>query len=267
MAAALILCTGILRSGSTWSYNVCRELAQSQARKQRRPFGSAYLTEPQLDFFLNSQGAAIPGPTVLKTHNVGSVAREWIRSGRASVVCTFRDPRDCVASMLKFFRQDFAGAARRMLADLELLNIYQSSHGLLIRYEDMMSDSLAQIEKIALHLRIFVDRAELRRIDQATNLQSSQKICRELGGRDESQVRRSDGHRVDPATSLHDVHIMSSKSGRWKTELSDEQGRELTQMFHPWLVRLGYETAEQAMSAEIAWASPAARMLPQPPAA
>jgi hypothetical protein len=265
MAATLILCTGLLRSGSTWSFNVCRELGQATARRHRQGFGSAYLTEPQLDFFLNTQARSIPGPTVLKTHGVGPVAQEWIRTGRAAVVCTYRDPRDCVASMLTFFGLDFATAARRIHADLEFLALYETSRGLLIRYEEMMSHPLTQIERIATHLRIVVDRAELRRIDQVTNLQNSAKICRDLAGRDESQILRSGGHRVDPATSLHDNHIMNSKPGRWRSEFTDEQARTLTELFHPWLIRLGYEPADAAMPA-LAMSDATHTMQPQPPA-
>jgi hypothetical protein len=43
---------------------------------------------------------------------------------------------------------------------------------------------------------------------------------------------------------LHENHIGRAKPGRWKDEFTADQGRWITEYFSPWLVQLGYETAE-----------------------
>src|SRR5438046_775033 len=98
----LVLCTGMLRSGSTWSYNVCRLMAKAVAARERRPMSATYLLPQQLEQFLQQQPLPPPGPTVLKAHSIGPLALEALRAGRAKGICTFRDPRDCVASMITF---------------------------------------------------------------------------------------------------------------------------------------------------------------------
>jgi|HubBroStandDraft_1064217.scaffolds.fasta_scaffold193458_2 hypothetical protein len=242
MASSLCLCLGILRSGSTWSYNVCQALGRLLATRRRQPFGTAYMTHAELDLCLNTEGPNLRGPTVIKAHTIAHTALDWITTGRAKAVCTYRDPRDCVVSMMTFVGDDMATATRQIADSFDYMRFYQKAgNTLFIRYEEMMADPLGQIEQIARHLNIDVDQATLRQIEFVTNIQSSKKICNDLKHRPEEKVFRSGTHRVDPVTSLHDNHIFNAKIGRWKEELSDAQAKKLSEFFQPWLVALGYE--------------------------
>jgi hypothetical protein len=69
-------------------------------------------------------------------------------------------------------------------------------------------------------------------------------VCRQLKMRPANQVLNIASHRVDPQTHLHENHISSAMIGRWKTELTPEQGRGLSEYFSGWLLSLGYETQE-----------------------
>jgi hypothetical protein len=242
MACSLFLSLGVLRSGSTWSYNVCQAVGKLLAARRRQPLGTAYMTHAELDMFLATEGANLHGPVVIKSHTIGYTALDWISTGRAKVICTYRDPRDCVVSMMTFFGGDFAATSRQIADGFDYLKIYQKAgNTLFVRYEQMMADPLGQIEQIAQHMNVDADRETLRQIEYDTNMQSSKKICDELKLRPEEKVFRSGTHRVDPVTSLHDNHIFNGKVGRWKEELSDAQGQSLTDFFRPWLVALGYE--------------------------
>jgi len=241
MGSSLFLSLGVLRSGSTWAYNVCQAFGRLLAMRQRQPFGTAYMTHSELEMFLNTEGANLRGPTVIKAHTIGHTALNWITTGRAKVICTYRDPRDCVISMMTFFGGDIAATSRQIADSFDYLKFYQKAgNTLFVRYEQMMADPLGQIEQIGRYLKIDVDRETLRKIEYATNLQNSKKICEELKDRPEEKVFRSGTHRVDPVTSLHDNHIFNAKIGRWKDELSDAQAESLTEFFQPWLVALGY---------------------------
>src|ERR1044071_4352147 len=101
MQRRLILCTGMMRSGSTWSFNVCRLLAQVAARQEGLPFWSGYLTLEQCEQFLTQSDGNFPGPTVIKAHGIGTVAQRYLKNGQAQAICTFRDPRDSVVSLMQ----------------------------------------------------------------------------------------------------------------------------------------------------------------------
>ncbi len=242
MSSSLFLSLGVLRSGSTWAYNVCQGFGRLLAARRRQSFGTAYMTHGELDMFLNTEGPNLRGPTVIKAHTIGYTALNWITTGKAKVVCTYRDPRDCVVSMMTFFGGDIAATSRQIAESFDYLKFYQKAgNTLFIRYEQMMADPLGQIEQIGRHLQIDVDRDSLRKIEHATNLQNSKQICEDLKQRPEEKVFRSGTHRVDPVTGLHDNHIFNAKIGRWKDELSDAQAESMTKFFQPWLVALGYE--------------------------
>src|SRR4051794_18506060 len=102
MQTRLVLCTGMMRSGSTWSFNVCRLLAQVAAKQRDLPFWSGYLTLQNCEKFLTQSHGNFPGPTVIKAHGIGLMAQRYLRDGKAAAVCTFRDPRDCLVSLIQF---------------------------------------------------------------------------------------------------------------------------------------------------------------------
>ena len=240
-----ILCTGIVRSGSTWSFNVCRHLGQLLARQRGGPCTSGYAGEAELEQNMGVLTAAPGrGTVVLKAHALGPVAVSAVRAGRAVAVCTFRDPRDCVASDLTFLKKSFDDCVRRVSHNLTYLSHYRSSrHTLFVRYEDMMANPLRQVMRVAAHLGVDAGESDLRRIDAMTGPPAARSIAAGLRFRPPEQVLYSDARRVDPATHLHENHIHSGRVGRWRDELPADQQDLLTDVFHPWLVELGYETA------------------------
>ncbi len=245
MRAPLCFCNGVVRSGSTWSFNVCRALFQELAASRRQAFGSAYLDGPYVEQFVGWKWAQAPGPTVIKAHMIGPMAMHALRTGEAKAVCTFRDPRDCVASDLIFMGGGLEHTIQRVNGSLEFLKHYQNTpHILLVRYEDMMADRLGQIRRIARHLNINLDDSAAAKIDEKTNLESSKRLCSELKHRSSDQVLNIQSHRVDPETHLHEHHIGNARIGRWRDELSADQARWLTEYFAHWLLQLGYETQD-----------------------
>jgi Sulfotransferase domain len=246
MVSPIIICDGIIRSGSTWSFNVCRLLGQMLSKRRGQPFGIGCVGEDSLDHFLQVEAGLRDGAAVIKVHEVGPVALEWIRTGRVKAVCTFRDPRDCVASDIVFWGDGFDPSVRRVARSLEYLyKSYQHfDRTLFVRYEEMIEKPLWQIRRIAEYLQIPIDQKQLEWIDGQTNIHASRKICEGLSARPEDQVDIGLGnHRRDRVSLLHDNHIGSAKSGRWKTDLTAEQGQMLTQIFRPGLEALGYESS------------------------
>ena len=250
MPFPLVLCTGILRSGSTWSFNVCRLMAKVVAGREHKPMWSGYLLAEQTESFFKTYAHDRPGPTVIKTHKLTDVGLQLLRSGAAKAICTYRDPRDCVASMMTFAGQPFDIAMGSIAEALKSIDAYtHAGNTLFIRYEDMINDRMKQIERIASYLEVSLDRTLLERIDTQTGLEHAKLACKKMRNQPGKNLLQSMDHRVDPETWLHDNHIQSGKSGRWKDEMNPQQAALLTHAYEPWLRRLGYDADRDWKSA------------------
>jgi hypothetical protein len=253
MASPIIICNGIIRSGSTWSFNVCRLLGNLLAQRRHQIPTSAYLSPETLDHFLETGAASHEGPAVIKAHELGPIAQESIHTGRAKAICTIRDPRDCVASDIPFWGKGFDPSVGRVVLSLKYI-ASSSDFGrtLFIRYEQMLEDPHSEIRKIAAFLRIPVIATEVESIDAQTNLDACTQICQALSSRPPHEAEEiANNHRRDPTTLLHDNHLGTAKVARWKQDLTPEQGQFLTQLFNRSLKALGYETANSNEPAHI----------------
>jgi len=209
----------------------------------------ACLTDRSLDQFLQVSVNSGAGPVVVKVHEIGPIALQWIRARRAKAVCTFRDPRDCVASDIVFWGDGFDASVQRVTISLKVLqaSLYDDGSTLLVRYEEMMSDTRLQIRRIAEYLNVEINQNDVERIDAQTNIHASRSISQGLSERPESETDvGSTGHRRHRITLLHDNHIGNARAGRWKDELTDEQGQQLTQLFQHDLQAMGYESPASA---------------------
>jgi hypothetical protein len=131
---------------------------QRLAIKRGMPFGSAYLHEAALDTFVAAQWHRVPGVTLIKAHEMGPQAVGALQSGLAAGVCTFRDPRDCVASDLVFMRRGLEQTLKRMTASLHCLGAVEAIDRILfVRYEDMMTHRHGEICRIAGYLGLPLD--------------------------------------------------------------------------------------------------------------
>ncbi len=232
--------------------------------QQGCPSGSNYLERDQLDGFIQRSWATSPGATVIKAHTIGPVAMTAIRTGEAKAVCTFRDPRDCVASDVQFLGRGLQASLSRVAMSLEQLRAYQTNDRiLLVRYEQMMASRRREILRIADHLGVPLSDAALDRVDSMTNIDASRKLCGLIKARPANTVLHIASHKVDPHTHLHENHISNARPGRWRTEFSPEQGQALTRLFRHWLVQLGYETTD---SLDAYLAQPAVSVVPIPAA-
>jgi hypothetical protein len=234
---------GIVRSGSTWAFNVCRELIDVAAKRGGLKASSGFLSEADLEQWV-ANCASLPanGAVVIKAHDIGAAAAAAVRSGMLRAVCTIRDPRDCVVSDVALNNGWLDASIRRVSANLANLAYHRAAgNTLFVRYEQMMANSQAQVERIADHLGVDLDPLTLGRIDAKTNLQAARATAAGLRHRRPEDVRWCDDRRVDPVTQLHENHIRTGRTGGWRDELLPDEQAYLTDVFYPWLAELGYE--------------------------
>ncbi len=112
----IVTCTGMPRSGSTWSYNVVRQLLESVDGKQN--VTAQYREGAGGDEAIENALAA-SAHQVIKLHYPQQLTMNAIRNGGVWNIYTFRDPVTALASFREMFGGDIASAARRI--DISLL--------------------------------------------------------------------------------------------------------------------------------------------------
>jgi hypothetical protein len=101
----LVICDGMPRSGSTWSFNVVLHLLCRA--EPGCVLHSGY--EESLPRFLEWTPPSATG-AVLKCHDLDPLARALVQMGAALVIYTWREPADAVASCMRMFGQHFDAA-------------------------------------------------------------------------------------------------------------------------------------------------------------
>lgn len=215
----LILCNGMIRSASTWSYNVTLRLMQ--AAVGGRVYG---------DYSENTQAFldAVPAAAdyrVLKCHMLDSLAREMIGTRQAKVIYTCRDLADAAASFMRMFDYDFDHTCLALQGALELYRLHRSSGtALILGYGNITSQPIETIVRIAGYLEIDAAPEILRAIDTQTSLQRARERVDELkAGIDADKLVHFDRFVHDRETLLNLDHIRDGSSGYGRTLLTEEQ--------------------------------------------
>jgi hypothetical protein len=233
----LVCCSGMARSGSTWSYNVWRRIAETTGLPTVAGF---YGEGDALDTYIDDRHLTeFPGHVVLKLHQPGPVLLEHIFQGSARNVYTIRDPRDCLCSRMRFENRDFDGSILAVVGNLLMYNCYEAAGGsLFVRYDSMMADPRGEIARIADHMGVSLDPGRIAEIDAATGVDSARDVMRGLEEGGITAAREVAGRMVDPRTCLQTGHIGHGGTGQWREALSEAEILTATAVLRDWLVRL-----------------------------
>src|SRR5262245_31355002 len=131
----LVLCNGMQRSASTWSYNVVMRLMQLCFPGEQVYAGYG----ERIVHFLKS---APPSAShlIFKTHCLTTVSKTLARTGSAKVVYTWRDPADAIVSCMRFAGIDFELALQLIRGSLERHAFHmQTGNAVIVRYEKMLT--------------------------------------------------------------------------------------------------------------------------------
>ncbi len=231
------------RSGNTWTRFLIANLIYPG-----HPVSFANIEEliPDCEAHSSLYFRRLPGPRVIKSH-------EYFDHRYKRVVYIVRDPRDVVLSYYNFQRKnrqipdeyslaqyvsDFV-AGRLSSSDWgtwgenvgSWLACLDRSGFLLTRYEDLMSDPMLELGRIARFLKIEAS-AELL----ATTIErSSAQRMRELERAQGSQWITTKNKREDIP------FVGTASSGGWKERLSPASIAEIESTWGPLMLQLGYE--------------------------
>ncbi len=236
----LVICDGMPRSASTWSYNVAIGLLRRSQPTVETHGGY----DEDIACFL----AALP-PTaahaVAKCHQLDQCGRALARTGAAKLIYTWRDPADAAVSCMQMFGYDFEGALAIVDSSLGLYHFHRlSGNALILDYEQIAAASIDAIRRIATHLGL-ADSEDA--IQAVANLTSLQRFKQHVESLDDSPHLVNDGtHEYDPETLLHRRHIRDGRVGYGREALTREQAKRVDELLRKHGLESGDETLSSA---------------------
>jgi hypothetical protein len=230
----IVIVSGMPRSGSTWSYNVCRQILD-QAGMPLDPATGLYGDGDEVDEIV-ARGP-MPGAALLvKCHIPGRRTVAAMKAGRVRNIYTYRDPRDAVASLRRTFGTSFRNSVRvihRWLRFVDDVAALEVSLGIDYRQIETAPERAVAAVAETLGVELRPDRAAAI----AAALGRDEMRKRATAGSGETARLASIEH--DTVTGLTRNHIPHDEQSDWRRNLSVSEGRFATWLWRRELRALG----------------------------
>lgn len=207
----VVIIGGMHRSGSTFSFNIAREILAKQG-------GVSVVTSDSLDVALASDSST--GNLIIKAHYPDPSMTGLIRKKVFYCICTTRKPEDAVASWMRTFNRDFESSVTVIGNWLEWYRRV-SNYVLQINYETVDLHPLYAILKIQKYLLGRRNLVDAIRLWRKYNKKRLKKFCDALEEND--STRKTVFGYCDRETLFHKRHISSIKSRPAQADLTYEQ--------------------------------------------
>lgn len=236
----LIICNGMLRSGSTLQYNLAAEALESVGHVTRVGYLGNFRS-PEIRARLEEMREA-EGLYILKTHE--PPLEPAFYTNRVTLLFTHRDPRDIAASIRKKWNKRFD----EILSDLDaMIDIHVQIADLertLVQPYDRLYHALPEaLNEIAIHLGTSLTSEARAGILQRNSLET---VSKHLAARRRNLILRFLGRvsgrfRIDRKTNLHADHISESggRDGDWRRLFGTDEKRALEDRMQHWQHRIG----------------------------
>jgi hypothetical protein len=236
----IVIIAGMPRSGSTFSFNIARELLQSRGSTAWASANSL----PPADVIARTEHF------ILKSHHPDAQILEMMRRGEARAVCTYRKPEDAVASWSAAFGFSVPDSIATIRAWLDWHSAQHHAHD--IDYDQIETDPLAAIVGIGGHLLGGV------RVDEAGALLQTYKKSAtfERVARMEKNDETVDlgFSYYDPQSFYHRQHVRSLNALRAEETLSASELSQVRQALAAYVDAAGlYVPAARVSSGEASW--------------
>src|ERR1700682_5961800 len=223
----------MIRSGSTWSFNVALEVFRAQNRAVVGTHtDSLRKTLVELGDF--------PADLVFKSHDLDDLSMKMLLAGQAKAIYTHRDPLDAIASAMAIFNLRFDEAFELMAASIRTLEqLVEARVGLLISYEELMTDPTAGVGRMAQYLAHPLTGLAIQAITDRTGRDKMKQLSDNFDQLPAERVCQAPGNwAYDRETLLHRNHIQDSRSGKGCEVLRLEQVRRVHSAFGDVLERV-----------------------------
>jgi len=232
-------CLGMYSSGSTWVYNVTRQIA-----------ASVDPTKPVQGHFVSVVADVMamdqPGRShIVKSHEVDDEVSILEISKRAdAIIITIRDPRDAVTSLMFYQARDFDQSLSLVEKSARLCARFAGDQrSLLLRYETGFIDDMATLDRIAESFHQPLPATERTQIFASTRRAAIEALIAELPRQPVKLINASrPDHLADPVTHWHTHHAgRTGEIGRWRRMLTKVQASEVGRLLGDWMDRFSYQ--------------------------
>jgi hypothetical protein len=205
-----ILITGMIRSGSTWSFNVCVN--------QFRRAGYQNIETA----FIETLGERPNRPAVLKCHVLDEVGMERLRTNPGKFVYTFRDPREVAASAHATFKTSIDDALSKIEESLAFFDVQRAIGPVcIIPYRDVGNERAVQI--IADYLDLSLPADAIASVAALCRRESVEVLVSRFGGLQASELVVTEWSRYHRETLLHHNHFRPGDAPRWQDLMDEKQ--------------------------------------------
>lgn len=207
----IVIVGGMIRSGSTFSFNIVRELLVSRG-------GVAQIA---IDSINEAMANAGDEPNlIIKSHAPDALSSRLIEKGALRCVCTFRKPEDAIASWMRTFSFDLDKSVEIMKNWLSWHRRI-SPYALNISYDAIDRQPLQTILEIQRHI---LGRPQLIDAVRLWRKYDKRRLKKIYDGLEESEDTRNIGFSYyDDQTFFHRNHISSIDSKPAHLDLSQRQ--------------------------------------------
>jgi hypothetical protein len=239
----VVINIGMPRSGTLWRYNLIKALVIAAGGEDALKVRKQFLLQPFIggvNADMNTLKAKRLAPAlvpslfgksyVLNTHaRPFALAKSLVSRGKLKAIYGYRDPRDCILSMLEYSERRLPMYSTNFLKlktvedAIEFMQIYMQAweawlnqeNALVLRYEDMLTDFSSTADQIINYLDLKLESGQI------------------------DQIKTKFLPRQKPETG-EQIHLHTGEAHRAKTEFSPEQLAELNEAYAPYLERMGY---------------------------
>lgn len=205
----VVLCDGMVRSGSTWSFNVALRLLRS-SNLEGKTFG-LYSTNPAV-----IEAAVKPRRShlVIKSHALEPFAQGLCETGAIKAIYTWRDPYDVIVSSLRMFGHSVEHWLGSLRIGLRICAFHQANQSAcIVFYDRIVNDPVGAIEGIASHLEISITQEHIQEIAQDLSFERVRDFCQTVDRFAPPRLVRSDGYVFDRETLIHMNHVRNGGIG------------------------------------------------------
>jgi hypothetical protein len=242
----VVINIGMPRSGTLWRYNLIKTLVIAAGGVDALQLREQFRLQPfigELNADMNTLKAKRLIPAMIpslfgKSYALNSHARPFtlakslVLSGKLKAVYGYRDPRDCVLSMLEYSQRakpqyragflelkDVQDGIRFMQLYLQVWEDWiNTENALILRYEDMHADFDRVFDQIVAYLEIQLENDRL------------------------SEIKKNFLPRQKPGSGEH-IHLETGLPHRSRTAFSKMDLAQLNESFAPYLEKMGYALA------------------------
>jgi hypothetical protein len=234
----LVVCCGMIRSGSTLQYQVVADLLEQRGLGQRAGF-----VEKKNFRQVRAQLENMTGLSVIKIHDFLPEIEPWLKLEKTKIFYTFRDLRSVAASVMRIWKAPFSDVIRpngwldsAVAADAR----WRAFPGVTVsRYEDLVQSLPSEVGRWATALGLELTPQEVEDVSARFSIPAQQERIRQAGLPEEG-AQSSAIETFDPKSLLHARHITDGSEEGWKKELSPDQIKQIEDQYSGWLQQHGF---------------------------